>query len=306
MRIAVLGSGAMGSLYGGLLSEGNNEVWLLDIWKEHVKRINKEGLKIEGKSGNRIVENIRATVDPNEIGIVDLLLIFVKSTITDKALEGAKNIIGESTLILTLQNGLGNIEKIESVVGKENIIAGTTSHGATMLSPGKILHAGIGTTIIGEINGLKSDRVKRLKEIFDESKIETIVTDNVIGLIWDKLLVNVGINAVTALTELRNGRIVEFIETEEILELAVGEGEKVAKAKGIKLINQEPIEHTKQICRLTAQNKSSMLQDIINKRKTEIDMINGAIVREGKKHNINTPINLILTNLIKVKEKREN
>ncbi len=304
MKIAVLGAGAMGSLYGGLLAEGNNEVWLIDIWKEHVERINKEGLKIEGKSGERIVEKIKATINPKEIGVVDLVLVFVKSTITDKALEGAKTIIGKDTLILTLQNGLGNIEKIATVVGEENIIAGTTAHGATMLSQGKIFHAGIGTTIIGEINGVKSDRVNRLKKMFDKSRIETIITDNVLGLIWDKLLVNIGINALTAITELKNGKMVEFVETEELLELAVSEGEEVAKAKGIKLISEEPVKHTKEICKLTAQNKSSMLQDIINKRKTEIDMINGAIVREGRKHNINTPINLTLTNLIKIKERK--
>ncbi|WP_432663510.1 2-dehydropantoate 2-reductase [Wukongibacter baidiensis] len=303
MKIAVLGAGAMGSLYGGLLAEGNNEIWLIDIWKEHVEKINREGLRIEGKSGNRIVEKIKATTNPKDIGVADLVLIFVKSTITDKALEGAKSVVGKKTLILTLQNGLGNIEKIASVVGAENIIAGTTSHGATMLSSGKILHAGIGSTIIGEINGEKSDRVNRLKEIFDKSRIETKITDNVLGLIWDKLLVNVGINALTALTELKNGKLVEFAETEELLELAVSEGEEIAKAKGIKLISEKPVKHTKKICRLTAQNKSSMLQDIINKRKTEIDMINGAIVREGRKHNIDTPINLVLTNLIKIKEK---
>lgn len=303
MKIAVLGAGAMGCLYGGLLAEGNNEVWLIDIWKDHVDRINKEGLTIQGKSGDRKVKNIKATTDPNEIGITDLVLVFVKSTITDKALDGAKNIIGDSTLILTLQNGLGNIEKIASVVGKDNIIAGTTAHGSTLLEPGKILHAGIGATIIGEMNGEKSDRINYIKEVFNESKIETIITDNVLGLIWDKLLVNVGINALTALTQLKNGQLVELEEMEKLLELAVEEGEKVAKAKGIKLISKDSVKHTKEVCRLTAQNKSSMLQDIINKRKTEIEMINGAIVKEGLSYDIDTPINLALTNLIKVKER---
>lgn len=302
MKIAILGAGAMGSLYGGFLAEGDNEVWLLDIWKEHVERINIEGLKIRGKSGDRVIKNIKATIDPNEIGTVDLLLVFVKSTITEKALEGARSIIDKNTIILTLQNGLGNIEKIGLASGKDNVVAGTTAHGSTLLEPGEILHAGIGATIIGEISGEKSERIINLKKVLDRSKIETVITDNVLGLIWDKLLVNVGINALTALTELRNGQLVDFDETEKLLEFAVSEGEKIAKAKGINLISKDPIKHTKEVCRLTSQNKSSMLQDIINRRKTEIEMINGAIVREGRKLNIDTPINLTLTNLIKIKE----
>jgi len=303
MKIAVLGAGAMGCLYGGFLAEGNNEVWLIDIWKDHVDKINREGLKIQGKSGDRVIRNIKATTNPNEIGAVDLVLVFVKSTVTDKALEGTKSIIDKNTLVLTLQNGLGNIEKIESVVGKDSIIAGTTAHGSTLLESGKILHAGIGSTIIGEISREESDRINHIKKVFDDSKIDTIITDNVLGLIWDKLLVNVGINALTALTKLKNGQLVEFEEMEKLLELAVGEGENVAKAKGIKLISEDPVKHTKDVCRLTAHNKSSMLQDIINRRKTEIEMINGAIVKEGMKYNINTPINLALTNLIKIKER---
>ncbi|SHJ97595.1 ketopantoate reductase family protein [Paramaledivibacter caminithermalis] len=304
MKIAVLGAGAMGCLYGGLLAEGDNEVWLIDIWKEHVEKINKEGLKIQDKCGERIIKNINATIYPNKVGVVDLILVFVKSSSTDKALEGAKGIIGENTIILTLQNGLGNIEKIASVVAEKNIIAGTTAHGSTLLDLGKIVHAGKGLTVLGEINGKITDRVKKLKELFFESGIETIITDNVLGVIWDKLMVNVGINAITAITELRNGELLDFNEAEELLENAVREAQEVAKAKGVRLISENPVDHTKKICRLTANNKSSMLQDIINNRRTEIDMINGAIVKEGSKLDINTPINLVLTNLIKIKERR--
>lgn len=304
MKIAVLGAGAMGCLYGGLLAETNNQVWLIDIWKEHVDIINQVGLKIEDKKGERVIKNIRATINPSEIGVVDLILVFVKSTITDIALEGAKDVIGENTLILTLQNGLGNIEKIASISGEENIIAGTTAHGSTLIEAGKIRHAGKGVTVIGEINGKKSERIKHIKGLFDQSQIETILTENALGVIWDKLLVNVGINAITALTELKNGELLEFEETEELLENAVEEGEIIANAKGINLITKDPIEHTKKVCKLTALNKSSMLQDIMNKRKTEIDMINGAIVREGRKLGISTPINLALANLIKIKERK--
>lgn len=298
MKITVLGAGAMGSLYGGVLAEAGNEVWLLDIWKEHVETIREQGLRIEGISGERRIKNIHATDTPSDIGPSELLIVFVKSTVTDLALQGAREIVGDNTVILTLQNGLGNIEKIASVVDKERIIAGTTAHGATVLGAGSIKHAGRGATIIGEIDGRRTARIDVIANVLNAANLETTTSDNVMGLIWDKLLVNVGINALTAITRLKNGQLIEFRETEEILELAVTEALMVAQAKGIQLNYADPVAHTKEVCKLTAENKASMLQDILHKRKTEIDMINGAIVREGKALGIPTPVNNVLSNLV--------
>lgn len=303
MKITVLGAGAMGSLYGGFLAEAGNEVWLLDIWKEHVDKIHEHGLSIEGISGKRSIKNIHATDTPSDIGTSELVIVFVKSTMTDIAIRESKEIIGANTTILTLQNGLGNIEKIASVVEKESIIAGTTAHGSTVLGAGRIKHAGRGPTIIGEIDGSITTRIDAIVDVFNDAKVETKTSNNVVGLIWDKLLINVGINALTAITRLRNGQLIEFKETEEILEFAVNEALMVAKAKGIKLSHADPVAHTKEVCRLTAENKASMLQDVLHKRKTEIDMINGAIVREGEKLGLHTPVNKVLSNLVSVIQK---
>jgi 2-dehydropantoate 2-reductase len=303
MKITVLGAGAMGSLYGGFLAEAGNEVWLLDIWKDHVDTINEQGLCIEGISGKRSIKTIHATAVPSEIGPSDAVIVFVKSTVTDTAVREAQDLVGPNTTILTLQNGLGNIEKIASVVEKEKIIAGTTAHGSTVLGAGKIKHAGSGPTIIGEIDGRSTTRIHAIAEVFNTANIATTVSNNVIGLIWDKLLVNVGINALTAIIRLKNGQLIEFKETEDLLELAVNEALMVARAKGIQLSDADPVSHTKEVCRLTAENTASMLQDVLQKRKTEIDMINGAIVREGAKIGIHTPINTVLTNLVSVIEK---
>ncbi len=304
MKIVVLGAGAMGCLYGGHLAEGGNEVWLLDVWQEHVDTINEMGLSIEGASGDRVIKNIKATTKPREIGIADLVIVFVKSTITDKAIESNKVVFGESTVVLTLQNGLGNVEKISKEINEKNILAGVTAHGATLLGPGKIRHAGAGDTIIGELDGSISDKLKNIAEVMNSSNMKTIASENVWGLIWGKLIVNVGINALTAITSLKNGELVEHEETERLLELAVEEACNVAKTKGIVLNYKDPITHTKEVCKATAVNKSSMLQDVTAKRKTEIDMINGAIVREGKELGINTPVNETLTNLVKIIEKK--
>lgn len=300
LKIAVLGAGAMGCLYGSKLAESGQDVWLIDVWKEHVEAINENGLKIEGISGDRVVTNIKATTDPKDVGIADLVIVFVKATITDTALKGAVSLIGKDTIVLTLQNGLGNIEKISSVVGREKVVAGVTAHGSTMLGPGRIRHAGTGDTNIGEIDGTVTDRVKGLAEVFNKAGFKTNVVDNVLGLIWGKLMANIGINALTALTGLKNGQLIKFKETEELLELAVMEAAEVAKRKGIKLNHDDPVAYTKKVCELTADNKSSMLQDVSNKRKTEIEVINGAIVKEGEKLGVPTPINKALTNLISV------
>ena len=300
MKITVLGAGAMGSLFGGFLAEAGHDVWLLDIWKEHVDRIREHGLSIEGVSGERVITNVHATDTPSNIGQSELVIVFVKSTMTDLAVKESKELIGTDTTLLTLQNGLGNIEKIASVVAKEKIIAGTTAHGATVLGAGSIKHAGQGSTIIGEVDGRHTARLDTIANVLNDANIETRTSDNVVGLIWDKLLVNVGINALTAITRLKNGQLIEFKETEEILEFAVQEAMMVAKAKGIQLSHADPVAHTKKVCKLTAENKASMLQDVLHKRRTEIDMINGAIVREGKKLGLHTPVNKVLTNLVAV------
>ncbi|NLT48490.1 MAG: 2-dehydropantoate 2-reductase [Clostridiales bacterium] len=305
MKIAIIGAGAMGCLYGARLSTVPGvEVYLLDVWKEHVDAINASGVLMEEQGDLVAYTNVKAGSSAEDAGPCDLAVIFVKSTLTSAAVKSNKAVLGPETIALTLQNGLGNIELIREVVGESNVIAGTTAHGATMLGPGKIRHAGSGKTIIGELNGATTHRIRQIAQVLQEAGMETELSDNVLGLVWDKLLVNVGINALTGITRLLNGELLEHPEIVELLEDAVSEGRDVALAQGIKLGFPDPVAHTKEVCIATATNKSSMLQDVLNHKKTEIDMINGAIVREGEKVNIATPVNKTLTNLIKFIEKQ--
>lgn len=302
-RIAVLGSGAMGCLYGGMLAEAGCDVVLIDVWKKHIDAINASGLKIEGLSGDRTVRNIRGVTDPAEVGVADLVIVFVKATMTEQAMRDAIPLVGKNTTILTLQNGLGNVEKLCGVVDVSHVIAGTTGHGSTLVGPGHIRHAGMGDTVIGEPDGRRSDRIEALAALFGKAKFSTHISENVMGLIWTKLIVNIGINALTAITGLANGRLVDFPETEELMTMAIGEACAVAKAKGIRFEVDDPAEHTKQIARKTAANRSSMLQDVTAKRPTEVSVINGAVVDEGKRLGIPTPVNVVLTDLVLVKQK---
>lgn len=303
MKVVIIGAGAMGSVYGGFLAEAGNDVYFLDVFKEHVEAINRDGLWIEGSSGDRYIKGIKATSDPAIVGIVDLAIVFVKSTITDLAIAQNKAVIGENTIVLTLQNGLGNIEKLKTVVRDSQIIAGTTSHGANLLGPGRIKHAGHGATVIGELDGTISERINRIADLFKSAKLDPVsVSDNVMGLIWDKLLVNTGINPLTAITGLKNGEILDYPELESLAVAAVEEGMKVAEAHGIKLETPDAVEHYKEVSRVTGENTSSMLTDVNNKRRTEIDNISGAIVRYGQKYGIATPVNSLLTRLVQIKE----
>lgn len=172
-----------------------------------------------------------------------------------------------------------------------------------MLGPGKVRHAGSGKTIIGELDGTCTTRIEQVAEVLREAGLETDISHNVLGLVWDKLLVNVGINALTAITKLHNGELLDHPEIEELLVAAVSEAQAVALAKGIVLNNDDPVGHTRAVCAATAANRSSMLQDMINQKQTEIEMINGAVVRVGAEVGVETPVNLTLTNLIKFMQK---
>lgn len=307
MKIAIVGAGAMGCLFGAKLSKiPSNQVFLLDVWKDHIDTINTSGLIVEENDSIQEYKNLMASNDPSSIGPVDLAIIFVKSTLTYEAMQMNKPLFGAETIAVTLQNGLGNIDIINESIGPKNVLAGTTAHGATMIGPGKIRHAGAGKTKIGELSGETTDRIIQIAAIFNEAGIETTVSDNVIGLVWDKLLINVGINGLTAITRIENGRLLNYPEIEQLLELAVKEAMKVAESKGIKLSVLDPVRHTKDICKATATNKSSMLQDVIKGNITEIEMINGAIVKEGKSMGIDTPVNLVITNLIQFIQRYDN
>lgn len=191
--------------------------------------------------------------------------------------------VGEDTLVMTVQNGLGNAEKIAGIVGEKKTIAGVTGNGGTLLGPGHVRHAGVGDTIIGPLNGDVTEKVEEVIRVLSKAGLPARVSTNVLGLIWGKLMANVGINALTAILKVQNGYLVGHRSAEKLMEQAVKEAAMVCRAKGIQLEYDDPIEPCKDIVSATAKNFSSMYQDVNNKRITEIDYINGAVVREGGK-----------------------
>lgn len=304
MRIVIIGAGAMGSLFGSRLSEADVPVCLVDIWAEHIRCIQTEGLVVEEGSDSRR-SYPRAVTDPAEAGPADLIIVFVKSGATRLAAESLKGLLQPHTRVMTLQNGLGNAETLAEILGAERILAGTTAQGATMLGPGRVRHAGCGDTHIGRFAGAADEITRNVAAILNGAGLRTIVEEDVQALIWGKLIVNVGINAVTALLGLRNGQVAEIGEVAEVSALAVNEAVLVAAAAGITLPYNDPVQKVLDVARATAQNQSSMLQDIRNRRVTEVEAINGAVVRAGQKWGVPTPVNQTLTLLIQAAQKND-
>lgn len=304
MKIAIIGAGAMGSLYGGYLARAGEEVYLVDIWQEHVDEVNSSGLVIEEKD-LEVRAHPKAAADPMKVGHVDLAIVFVKSFLTGTALEKNAALLGPDTVVMSLQNGYGNIERIAEHVKRSSIIAGTTSHGASMRSPGRVRHAGGGDTHIGWVANEDEDRINGIAETLRRAGFVTAVEKNVMELIWSKLIINVGINALTAVLKVKNRELLRIDEARELLRMAVLEAVEVAAAEGVRFDGEEMVDKVMGVAFATGDNTSSMLQDILNRRKTEIDTINGAIVEEGGKHHLETKVNCVLTNLVRAMEKME-
>lgn len=298
MHILVLGAGAMGSLLGARLARPDTSVTLFTIDRDHVEAIQREGLHIEEMDGSVSHHRLPAIDSPGVIpDKPDLVLVTVKSYATQIAVESVMPVCDASTVFLTLQNGTGNWQQIAGITGRAAVLAGTTAQGATLVGPGWVRHGGNGATFVGEPEGPPTARVAALVDRFVQAGLQTEASDNMEWLIWEKLMVNVGINAITALTGIRNGLVAELGPARELCREAVREAMEVARAAGYPM-RQGMEEKVLSIARATARNRSSMGQDIDANKRTEIDAINGAIVRLGRELQLPTPINLTLTNLV--------
>jgi 2-dehydropantoate 2-reductase len=295
MKICVLGSGAMGSSIGGLLADGGSEVYLIDTWAEHINVMNSQGLKLRVGSSERVVK-VRAATDCRGIGPADLIIVLVKSFHTREAIENAGPIIGDETVIMSLQNGLGNEEIIAEVAGKEHVLGGRTFAGGSVLAPGQVIASTAGKpTYIGELDGTTTQRVIRIAEEFKRAGLLITVSSNIIGIMWDKLLVNVATGALCGITRLPYGGLYKLPELMDCALEAVAEGIAVAKAMGVKLSTRDPKEAWFKAAEgLPEDFKPSILQSLEKGLRTEIDFINGAVVRYGEKRKVPTPVNKTL------------
>lgn len=303
--VGILGGGAMGCLFGAYLAEAGHDVVLVDIDTAVVERITEQGVVLERAGRTRQVRGLRASSGYAVLRDASLILVFVKASATRAAAEALAPHLAEGALALTLQNGLGNAEVLAERLPRGSVAAGTTGCGAAVLGPGHIRLAGIAETVIGELDGKGGDRLARVAALLSAAGLPARVAEDVAGLVWTKLMANVGINAITALTGLQNGRIATEPEAWALASQAVLEAAAVAAASGVRLETDDPVSYVRRVAEATAENYSSMLQDIRAGRKTEIAVINGEIARRAEALGLPAPVNAHLASLVRLREKAD-
>jgi 2-dehydropantoate 2-reductase len=292
-RVAVVGPGAMGCLFSALLAEAGHEVWLIDHRPQRARLIAETGVTVEGTGGTRTVP-IRATAEPASAGSFAFVFFAVKAYDTRDAAHQYAALAGPNTAVVTLQNGLGNIEALGEVFPPDRIVAGATSHGATLLGTGHVRHAGEGPTVVAPVGAIRESPVQATAALLRSAGLEVAVADDATSVIWSKVVVNCAINPLTALTRLRNGQLIERDELRELVVAVAAETAEVARRCGANLLYEDAGEEAVAVCGRTAENRSSMLQDVLTGRRTEIDALNGAVAREGE-----APINAMLAALVR-------
>jgi len=297
-RVVIVGPGAMGCLHAGLLGRMPHlQVGLLDHRPDRAKLISNQGVIIEAPEGSYTVPT-QCSANPDDFGTADLVIIFTKAYDTAAAAEHAEPLVSEDTAILTLQNGLGNYEVLQKYFPDEQVLAGTTASGATLLGPGRVRQAGLGKIVLGSPAG-NHELAQRVAELLQSAGLAVQVTEDVDGLLWRKVLINCAINPLTALTRRCNGELLEIPVLRELLDEVAEEVYEVGQVAGVEWGNFAPGQEVKQVCQATATNQSSMLQDVLAGRRTEIDYITGAVVAAAQQHGVAAPLCQCLTALVK-------
>jgi 2-dehydropantoate 2-reductase len=299
MRICIVGPGAIGCLFGAFLARAGHSVLMIDRRAERARLIASRGIVMTGISGD-FTSTVEATTDTGATRDADLIIICTKSYDTADAVAGLPRDLSANCAVLTLQNGLGNVELIAERFGAERAYAGTTALGATLIGAGHVRHSGKGVTVVGRYEAAPNDNVEKIVRVLDDAGLEARATQDVTVALWNKVIVNAAINPLTALTGVRNGRLVEIPEAHRLLVRVVKECAVVARTKGVA---DDPLPRVEEICVRTAQNVSSMLQDVLKARKTEIGSINGAILKEARSAGIPAPVNAVLTHLVSALER---
>jgi 2-dehydropantoate 2-reductase len=296
MRIAVIGAGAMGSVYGGLLARSGHAVTLVDTWAEHVDAIRRNGLRLDGIGGDLTIACAAATdVAPDS---AELAIVLTDANATPAAAEAAARALTPSGFAVTFQNGVGNVEALAEVLGRSRVVGGLSYHSGAVRGPGHVSHTHAGATWLGELDGRPSDRVERLAADLAAAGFQPVVVDNIMGHIWTKFVHNTAINAVAALLGLRVGEISTTAGADALQTRIIEEALAVVRAKGIRLVDDDPMASIKEFCTLKF-NKPSMLQHLEAGKRTEVDALNGAVVRYGLELNIPTPYNESLMWMVK-------
>jgi 2-dehydropantoate 2-reductase len=296
MKVAVIGSGAMGTIFGLALARSGDDVLFYDVRPDLIAAIEEDGLRLEGVLGAFHVRP-KATLKAGHLGGVECALVAVDANATPQAAIVAASCLSGQGFALSLQNGIGNVEALGEALGRERVVAGSTYNSGASLGPARVLHSNAGPTWIGEAAGGGSERVRDLARRLTAAGLPTTVSDNVMSIIWSKFVHNCAINPVSAITGLRPGEIARNPSAAWIMEALLDEILEVVDRAGVDLSEHDPraeiYDHAWE-----RYNKPSMLQHLEAGRATEIDALNGALVKKARSLGVATPVNATIAAIV--------
>ena len=287
----------MGCLYGANLSRIGQAVTMVDVWDDHVDAMNRDGLSMEGLHGS-FVAGVKATTDSAKVDPADVAVLLTSTNETDQAAQIAQNVLKDDGYAITLQNGLGNVEQLDAVLGESRSMAGLSFHSADLTGPGCVTHTNHGPTYLGERDSVSSERLETLRALMDQAGMHPVVEPDIMATIWGKFVHNCGINATCAITDLRPGHISHVPELDDFQTEIIRETLALVEARGIAIPDSDPMTKIKEYC-AKKFHRVSMLQHLARERATEIDALNGYVVKESKKLGLEAPYNDALMRLMK-------
>lgn len=304
MKIAIVGCGAMGSVYAALLADAGHEVWAIDSWKEHVDAMRSKGLRLEGASGDRTVK-LHASTDAAEAGRCDLVIIATKAMHVEQAATAAKAIVGDNTMVLSIQNGLGGPDKTADVLGRDKVMVGVVGgFGASMRGPGHAHHNGWELVRLGEFAGPVTPRLEQIAEVWRSGGFRVKCFDDIDQLVWEKLICNVCFSGTCTITGLTVGEVMNDVDAWQVASGCAVEAYNVAKARKIRVDIDDPVDYVRNFGSKIPNARPSMLLDHMAKRMSEIEAINGAIPPAAKAVNVAAPFNTVISALVRNKERQ--
>lgn len=304
MKIAVLGCGAMGSVYAALLGKAGHEIWAIDSWREHVEAMRTKGLRLEGASGENTVR-VNATSNAADAGHCDLVIIATKAMHVEQAAKSAQSLIGPDTVVLSIQNGLGGPDTAARVLGRERVMVGVVGgFGASMRGPGHAHHNGWELVRLGEFAGPVTPRLEKVAEVWKSGGFKVKCFDDIDQLVWEKLICNVCFSGTCSITEMTIGQVMGNPDAWLCASGCATEAWKVAKAKNIRVDIDDPVAYVRNFGSKIPDARPSMLLDHMAGRMSEIEAINGAIPVAGKAVGVDAPFNTVVSALVRAKERK--
>lgn len=301
-KVAIVGCGAMGSVYAALMASHGHEVHAVTLWPDHAEAMAKHGLRVEGASGDRTVP-LHASTTTDGIGPGELVIIATKAFDVEAAARSALPLLAPHTVVQTIQNGLGSAERVAPIVGPNRLAVGVVGgFGASLRAPGHVHHNGMEMVRFGSYAGLPRERLAASAAIWESTGFKVLLFDDLRRMVWEKLIMNVAFSATCCLTGMTIGEVMRNEDAWRVARGCAEEAVAVAKAAGIRLEVGDPIEHIRHLGGRIGDARPSMLLDHLARRRSEIDVINGAIPREAAKVGVATPVNQTVVALVKARE----